>query len=174
MCAAPGGKACFIAQKMENTGTLIASDIDAERLKMVAENCERMGIECLETVESSDLLSQEKFAATFDKVLIDVPCSNSGVMRRRIDVRWRLSKEEIAKLHETQFQILQNAANLVRVGGVIVYSTCSIDEQENHHVLRRFLKRCGENFEMRKERQLTPFEDKTDGAYIAMIEKTAE
>ncbi|EKX47288.1 hypothetical protein GUITHDRAFT_157619 [Guillardia theta CCMP2712] len=143
LCSAPGGKSCYIAQRMEDKGKLIASDIDELRLNVVRENSERLGITCLETQPASaiDHILAGEQPMTFDRILIDAPCSNSGVIRRRIDVRWRISKAEIAQLHETQFGLLMKAAKAVKKGGIIVYSTCSLEPEENEHVIRRFLKR---------------------------------
>eukprot|EP00960_Hanusia_phi_P056047 763138-Hanusia_phi.AAC.1 len=160
LCSAPGGKACYIAQLMEDKGKLIASDIDEDRLKVVRQNSERLGITCLETkpVSEVDRMLAGDEQMMFDRILIDAPCSNSGVIRRRIDVRWRISKTEIAALHETQFgllmkvpetqeapiffgKIFSQAATAVKKGGILVYSTCSIEPEENEHVIRRFLKR---------------------------------
>ena len=193
LCAAPGGKSCMIAQRMGNTGTLVASDIDAERLVKVQENCVRLGVTCIETAPAEELedtlrslvggrlsggLAEEgegRGLEIADRVLIDAPCSNTGVMRRRVDLRWRLQQEEVQALHQVQFGLLQRAARLVKPGGVVVHSTCSIEPDENEHVVRRFLKMCNMqvpgSWELEYSRQASPLTDATDGAYVARLRR---
>jgi len=113
--------------------------------------------------------------AVADRVLVDAPCSNSGVMRRRVDLRWRLQKEDIAALHEVQFSLLQRAAKLVRSRGLLVYSTCSIEPDENQHVVRRFLKwserEAPGSWQLEFSRQASPLTDDTDGAFVASLRR---
>ena len=105
-----------------------------------------------------------------DRVLVDAPCSNTGVMRRRVELRWRVTPEEIERLRKLQLDLLQRAAVVVKPGGVIVYSTCSVEPEENSELVGGFLKLRPE-FRLEQERQLTPFQDKVDGAYVAKIVK---
>jgi 16S rRNA (cytosine967-C5)-methyltransferase len=165
LCAAPGGKTTFIAQLMNNEGKIIASDISEERLKLVQENCARLGISCVETILSSTLDSQ---LSTFDRILVDAPCSNTGVMRRRVDLRWRISPEEISRLQQTQLDLLKFAATKLKSGGVLVYSTCSLEPEENSEVVKEFLREHG-NFKLESERELLPFVDNVDGAFVAKL-----
>jgi 16S rRNA (cytosine967-C5)-methyltransferase len=165
LCAAPGGKTTFIAQLMNNEGKIVACDISKERLKLVQENCQRFGISCVETILSSTLNSQP---STFNRVLVDAPCSNTGVMRRRVDLRWRISSEEISRLQQTQLDLLKLAATKLKPGGVLVYSTCSLEPEENSEVIKEFL-REHKNFKLESERELLPFVDNVDGAYVARI-----
>jgi 16S rRNA (cytosine967-C5)-methyltransferase len=157
VCAAPGGKASYMAQKMKNEGRVIAEDLDPKRLKMVVANCERLGATCVIT---------EKSEQQFDRVLVDAPCSNTGVMRRRVELRWRISPEEVHRLSKLQLEILSAAAKRLRSGGILVYSTCSLESEENSDVVREFLKQ-NPKFRLLDERALTPFETGTDGAYCA-------
>jgi 16S rRNA (cytosine967-C5)-methyltransferase len=166
-CAAPGGKTTFLAQLMNNQGRVVAQDISDERLKLVRENCARLGATCVETILSSALGSRP---STFDRVLVDAPCSNTGVMRRRADLRWRIRPEEIGRLHDTQFDLLKQAAAPVKPGGVLVYSTCSLEPEENGEVVKQFLN-AHADFKLESEHELLPFADGVDGAYVARIVK---
>jgi 16S rRNA (cytosine967-C5)-methyltransferase len=167
LCASPGGKTTFIAQLMCNEGKIIACDVSEERLKLVQENCARLGVTSVETVLSPTFNPQ---LSTFNRVLVDAPCSNSGVMRRRVDLRWRISPEEILRLRQTQLDLLKLAATKLKPGGVLVYSTCSLEPEENSEVVKEFL-REHENFKLESERELLPFADNMDGAFVAKLVK---
>ena len=165
LCAAPGGKTTFIAQRMNNTGKIIAQDVAPDRLKLIRENCIRLGVTCVETVLPSTFNLQP---STFDRILVDAPCSNTGVMRRRVDLRWRISPEEISRLQKTQLDLLQLAATKLTAGGVLIYSTCSLEPEENSEVVKQFLA-ANPNFKLETERQLLPFADGVDGAFVARL-----
>jgi 16S rRNA (cytosine967-C5)-methyltransferase len=165
LCAAPGGKTTFIAQLMNNEGKIVACDISEERLKLVQENCARLGVICVETILSSALDARP---STFDRILVDAPCSNTGVMRRRVDLRWRISPEEISRLRQTQLDLLKFAATKLKPGGVLIYSTCSLEPEENSEVVKEFL-RERKNFKLESERELLPFADSVDGAFVARL-----
>ena len=106
--------------------------------------------------------------ATFDRILIDAPCSNTGVMRRRVDLRWRIQPEEILRLQETQLSLLRQAAPLLKPGGTLVYSTCSLEPEENQQTVKSFLERQ-KSFRLEQERELLPFNEGVDGAYVAVM-----
>jgi 16S rRNA (cytosine967-C5)-methyltransferase len=165
-CAAPGGKTTLVAQDMRGEGELLALDISRERLDMVQENCTRLGASNVKTALSSQSVSDSQF----DRVLVDAPCSNTGVMRRRVDLRWRVQPSEIERLCAAQLDLLQRAARAVRPGGVLVYSTCSLEPEENGEVLKGFL-RTANTFELKREQEIRPFTDGTDGAYVASLTK---
>jgi 16S rRNA (cytosine967-C5)-methyltransferase len=167
-CAAPGGKTMFIAQLMNHQGRIVAQDISAERLRLIQENCTRLGVTCVEPVSLSTLNSQP--STGFDRVLVDAPCSNTGVMRRRVDLRWRIQPDEIGRLHDTQFDLLTQAAMRVKPGGVLVYSTCSLEPEENEEVVNRVLFQHAD-FKLESERELLPFIDNVDGAYVAQLKR---
>ncbi|HTX21513.1 MAG TPA: 16S rRNA (cytosine(967)-C(5))-methyltransferase RsmB [Candidatus Aquilonibacter sp.] len=167
LCAAPGGKTTFIAQQMNNTGKIVACDISEERLKLVRGNCQRLGVTCVETISNSQLAIRN---SQFDRILLDAPCSNTGVLRRRVDLRWRISPEEISRLQKAQLDLLQLAATKLKSGGVLIYSTCSLEPEENSEVVKEFL-REHENFQLESERELLPFTDKVDGAYVVRLKK---
>jgi 16S rRNA (cytosine967-C5)-methyltransferase len=160
LCAAPGGKTTYIAQKMRNEGRIVAEDVDPKRLKLVVANCARLGTTCV-SIEPAP-------AAIFDRILVDAPCSNTGVMRRRVELRWRISPEEVHRLSKIQVNILHAAAKRLKPGGTLVYSTCSLEPEENSAVVREFLTE-NPKFKMERVRDLTPMENGTDGAYCAKL-----
>ena len=173
MCAAPGGKTSFIAEKMRNSGEIIACDSVADRLKLVTENCQRLGITSVKTQLLQDASFPEANVGAFDRVLVDVPCSNTGVLRRRVDLRWRLRQREIRQLIRIQSRLIRQAAVCVRPGGRLVYSTCSLEPEENGEIVAAFLAEV-EGFRLESERQLTPYQDECDGAYVALLSRNAE
>ena len=167
LCAAPGGKTTFIAQCMQNRGRITAQDAQADRLNLIRENCTRLGVTCAETsVPPSGIILNP--AKKFDRVLVDAPCSNSGVMRRRVDLRWRIRPEEIERLRLEQLELLRQAAPRLRPGGTLVYSTCSLEPEENGEVIKQFLTEHP-HFKLERERELLPFVDGVDGAYVAKL-----
>ncbi len=165
LCAAPGGKTTFLAQLMQNQGCIVACDISEERLKLIRENCARLGVTCIEPILFSAFSLQP---SAFDRILIDAPCSNTGVMRRRVDLRWRIRPEEILRLQQTQLDLLKLAATKLKPGGVLVYSTCSLEPEENGEVVKEFL-RAHAGFKLENERELLPFADNVDGSYVTRL-----
>jgi len=109
-------------------------------------------------------------ARLFDRVLVDAPCSNTGVLRRRVDLRWRIQPDEISRLRVTQLQLLGRAAALLKQGGILVYSTCSLEPEENGEVISQFLSENA-GFRLERERALWPFVDSVDGAFVARLVK---
>jgi 16S rRNA (cytosine967-C5)-methyltransferase len=166
LCAAPGGKTTFIAQLINNQGRIVAQDVSEDRLKLIRENCARLGVTCVNALLSSTLNSE--LSTGFDRILVDAPCSNTGVMRRRVDLRWRISPEEISRLQQTQINLLTLAATKLKPGGVLVYSTCSLEPEENSQVVKQFFAEHT-GFKLETERQLLPFTDHMDGAYVARL-----
>jgi 16S rRNA (cytosine967-C5)-methyltransferase len=166
LCAAPGGKTTAIAQRMQDKGSLLATDIDDRRLGRLHENIARLGITC---VQPKPLCGIDlNTAGPFDRILVDAPCSNSGVMRRRIDVRWRLQARELPVLARRQLSLLKRVAKLLKPGGVLVYSTCSLEAEENEEVIGAFLKKH-RNFRQNTTRTITPMHDGVDGAFVARL-----
>jgi 16S rRNA (cytosine967-C5)-methyltransferase len=163
-CAAPGGKTTYIAQCMQNRGRVVAQDNQPARLKLLRENCRRLGASCV------DVSPGLPAAGDFDRILIDAPCSNTGVMRRRVDLRWRLQPPEIDRLRAAQVALLTQAAPRLKPGGTLVYSTCSLEPEENEDVVGDFLKEHPE-FQLEHQRQLLPFSDGVDGAYVAKLKR---
>ena len=170
-CAAPGGKAAQMAADMQNQGTLICTDSNPKRLPRLQENLHRLGVTIAQS-ETHDWTQSapEKWHAHFDAILLDVPCSNTGVLRRRVDARWRLQPTDIEKLVVLQRQILDQALVCLKPGGRLVYSTCSIDAQENSKQIKKLLTAYPE-LTLLKEKQILPFKHDTDGAYAALLHK---
>jgi 16S rRNA (cytosine967-C5)-methyltransferase len=159
LCAAPGGKLSCLAQRMANQGQLLAHDTAPDRLKLIRENCARLGITCVASFNPQS-------PPLFDRILLDVPCSNTGVMRRRVDLRWRLRPEDFEHLRATQLQLLRQGAALLRPGGCLVYSTCSLETEENQDAVTQFsIEHPG--FKLERQRELLPFADNVDGAFVA-------
>jgi len=105
---------------------------------------------------------------SFERILVDAPCSNTGVMRRRVDLRWRIQPQEITRLSQAQVALLAQAASELKPGGTLVYSTCSLEKEENEEVVRLFLENHA-GFQLESERQLLPFVEGVDGAYVATL-----
>lgn len=133
LCAAPGGKTTHLAELMRNRGSIVACDIERKRLETVESLARRLGSSIIETVQLKD--NDEPPSGPFDAALVDVPCSNTGVLGRRPEVRWRLQPREFEHLIRLQTRLLFQAIERVRPGGAIVYSTCSIEPDENRGVV---------------------------------------
>ncbi|MFO1477683.1 MAG: 16S rRNA (cytosine(967)-C(5))-methyltransferase RsmB [Verrucomicrobiota bacterium] len=166
LCAAPGGKTTFLAQRMENSGRIVATDASPDRLNRVRENCDRLRVRCVETSPADAAFRPGQF----DRALVDAPCSNTGVLRRRVDLRWRLQPSEIDRLKNDQLQLLHRAAPLLKPGGFLVYSTCSIEPGENQDVVQSFLNQTP-GFTLESQRDLHPAADHVDGAYVARLKR---
>lgn len=167
-CAAPGGKTTYMAQRMKNEGSILALDI-LERLDLIEENVKRMGFSIVQ-VQAIREFQKAPRTASFDRVLLDVPCSNTGVLRRRVEARYRLNIKELEVLKQTQASLLQDVAPLTKTGGRIAYSTCSIDQEENEKQIKTFLATHPE-FQLEKTKQLLPCDTHTDGAFVAILLK---
>ena len=172
-CAAPGGKTAHLAQLMGNTGRLVAIDQDEGRLERLRENLSRLGVKNARILRC-DWRDKDSISATgleresFDKILLDAPCSNTGVMRRRVDVRWRLRPDDFVRMPQQQLAILRAVAPFLKPGGSLVYSTCSLETEENEAVVAAFL-RGAEEFGLMAEEKRLPFRDATDGAFAARL-----
>jgi 16S rRNA (cytosine967-C5)-methyltransferase len=171
-CAAPGGKTAYLAQLMENRGAVIACDRDPKRLQILKSNINRLGATIVRTVRHdwthnnppAEILSN----APFDRVLLDAPCTNTGVVRRRIDVRWRLQPDDFSRMSNEQVIILRAVLRLLKPGGTLVYSTCSLEPEENEKVVCRVrAKLPALHFEA--EKGSLPFRDGFDGAFAAKL-----
>lgn len=141
LAAAPGGKTTHLAQLIGDRGEIVACDVHRHKLKLIEDNCRRLGIQCVRTLEADARRANGRFAARADYVLLDAPCSGLGVLRRRPDARWRRREDEIARLAALQREMLDAAARCVRPGGVLVYSTCTLTREENEEQVASFLQR---------------------------------
>lgn len=169
-CAAPGGKSTHIAELMQNRGKIIAADVHKHKLEHIRQNANRLGIKIIEVVHLDARQIGEKYFEQADKILIDAPCSGLGVLRRKADLRLKKNLDELEKLPELQLEILQGAADALKCGGVLVYSTCTILRRENEDVVKKFLSEK-KNFELVEEKKFLPHIDNTDGFYCAKLFK---
>jgi len=166
LCAAPGTKTTHLAERMCNRGSILATDVCPQRLEAVRENARRLGIEIVRTLQISDTTGDLP-DGRFDGVLVDVPCSNSGVLGKRPEARWRLDRSALEQLLMTQQRLLLAAVDRVRPGGRVVYSTCSIHSDENEAVVRRVLQ-LRPQMQLETERHFVPGQP-GDGAYQALL-----
>jgi 16S rRNA (cytosine967-C5)-methyltransferase len=139
LCAAPGGKTTHLAQVMENKGEIVAIDVSQAKLGLLQENCQRLGISIVQT-RTHDAATPLPFPPdSFDRVLVDVPCTGFGTLRRNPDGKWRVKETDISRLQQLQGEILLQASTMVKKTGVLVYSTCTMTPEENEVVIDPFL-----------------------------------
>ncbi len=169
-CAAPGGKTAMLAEAMGGRGRLLACDVHADRLARLRDNLHRLKLDHIEMVQAdaAHWTPTPEQPAMFDAILLDVPCTNTGVIRRRPDVRWSFSLGRLQRLTRVQAALLDALAPRVRPGGRLVYSTCSLEPEENTRQVAAFLERHPE-FTLAAERLLVPTDTSTDGAYAARL-----
>jgi 16S rRNA (cytosine967-C5)-methyltransferase len=166
LCAAPGGKAMALAELM-NGGTLVASDSSFDRQKRTVENFTKSKCGNISLVVSSDAMAFKE--SSFDAILLDVPCSNTGVGRHKPDALWRFSIPRLNGIVKDQKRIIYGAAKLLKPGGRLVYSTCSLESDENSVQIKKFISEKPQ-FVLKEEKLVLPSEI-NDGAYIALVEK---
>ena len=138
VCAAPGGKTTHIAELMQDRGQIWAGDRAAKRLKRLTQNLQRLQLESVRTYVG-DSRNLTHFSQTAERVLLDAPCSGLGTLHRRPDIRWRQQPQQLAELAQLQGELLAQAANWVKPGGILVYATCTLNPQENEQVIQAFL-----------------------------------
>jgi len=174
LCAAPGVKTTQLAEATDDSAKIIATDIDGRRLRMVRENTARLGINGVDVVAYEELSnSQFKIQdSKFDCVLLDVPCSNTGVLAKRVESRYRLKPDAIKELAKVQTELLRTAAPMVKPQGKICYSTCSIQRGENGELIRDFLQE-NDDFQLESENLTLPSAEgfDHDGGYTAILVK---
>lgn len=173
-CAAPGGKTGHLAGLMKNHGLIVACDRDAGRIRTLQDNLQRLGVQIAQCRKHDwrNGGGPPGIVSQFDRILVDAPCSNTGVMRRRVDLRWRLTPEDFLRMQEEQIRILRATIPLLKLGGVLVYSTCSLEGDENaevtHAIMREF-----SFMTLRDQLSSLPFRDGLDGAYAAKLIRDA-
>ncbi|MYG00178.1 16S rRNA (cytosine(967)-C(5))-methyltransferase RsmB [Candidatus Poribacteria bacterium] len=140
LCAAPGGKTTHIASMIGNTGKVIAVDITKKKLTLLRENCSRLGVKNVDTLTIDATSADLSFIKSADAVLIDAPCSGFGTLRRHPDARWNKTSNQLLVLNDLQYKLLESAARHIKPGGIIVYSTCTVEQSENQGIVSRFLK----------------------------------
>jgi 16S rRNA (cytosine967-C5)-methyltransferase len=171
-CAAPGGKTTYLAEKMQNQGTLVACDLYESRLDRLKANLQRMGVQIATVLQTDSMQAEGPLSnQRFDRILVDAPCSNTGVLRRRVDVRWRLTDEDFLRMPAQQLALLRRTASLLKPGGTLVYSTCSLEKEENEDVVSAALQSVPE-LQLVKTRRILPFVEGVDGAFAAQFVRT--
>jgi 16S rRNA (cytosine967-C5)-methyltransferase len=139
-CAAPGGKTAHMGELMKDEGSIYANDLHPHKAALIADQARRLGLECVVTGSADALELEQRFApASFDRILLDAPCSGLGVIRRKPDLKWRKQPEDIESVSALQRQLLQSVSKLLKPGGVLVYSTCTTEIAENGEVVADFL-----------------------------------
>ena len=174
ICAAPGTKTMQLAEVTCGKAKIFATDKNMERLEKVVESRHRLGADSVEIVKYDELENVCNELDGFDVVLLDVPCSNTGVLAKRIEVRYRIKPDAINALAEIQTQLLEKAKKLLKPDGIICYSTCSIQRKENFEVIEKFLK-DNLDFKLKKQKLTLPMAGKGDfdGGFFAVLEKQA-
>ena len=172
-CAAPGGKSACLAEMMSNKGELVSTDRDEMRLERLRANLAKLGVTNTRVVlcdwlDEKSIRQSGLLSGYFDKILVDAPCTNTGVMRRRVDVRWRLRPEDFVRMARRQLAILRAVVPLLKPGGSLVYSTCSLEREENDAVVTTFLE-TNSHFRLTNHRESLPFRDHFDGAWAAAL-----
>lgn len=175
LCAAPGGKTTHLAELMNNTGEIMACDKSQGKIKLIQENAKRLGVKNIETRVNDARVLNKDFIDKFDYVLVDAPCSGTGLYRKKPDIKWNKDLEDIKSLAEIQLEILDKAKDYVKDGGELLYSTCSLSKIENEDVVNKFLEN-NKNFKIKKLRnrevlKLFPSTDGSDGFSITLMEK---
>ena len=168
VCAAPGGKSCTIAERMENRGEVFAFDLYGNRLKLIKENAERLGADIVSTKLGNAEVFDDSLVGA-NRILADVPCAGLGVIGRKPEIRYK-DPAEIDNLPPLQYNILDNVWKYLTAGGRLVYSTCSLNREENESVVNRFLE-ATENAVLISMETLMPHKDGCDGFFIAVLEK---
>ncbi len=168
-CAAPGGKTAMLAGRMKAEGELVAMDLHDDRIAVLNENRKRLHLDWVEVVQG-DARKPEKALGDrkFDAILLDVPCLNTGVLRRRADARWRIDDERIGAITRLQYEILDACACLLKENGRLVYSTCSLEFEENEDLVARWVDEHPA-FVLEKTRKCFPPESGADGAFAALL-----
>ena len=139
ICAAPGGKTAVLAENMENRGEIIAIDIHQHKIKLIDTNMKKLGIDIVKATVM-DARNVNKQGRKFDKILVDVPCSGYGVIRKKPEILYSKNRENIEELAKLQLEILNSAADILKDGGELIYSTCTITDEENTNNIEKFLK----------------------------------
>jgi 16S rRNA (cytosine967-C5)-methyltransferase len=168
-CAAPGGKTAMLADHVKD-GHVYALDVHRDRIALLEENIHRLGLEQCTVLQANaadptdPIMKQLAAEMRFDAILIDAPCTNTGVLRRRVDARWRFNKERMETMTTLQSALLQHLPRLLKPSGRMVYSTCSLEPEENRGLLKKL------PLQIVRDEILFPPDTKSDGAYAALLE----
>ncbi|MFV0381307.1 MAG: 16S rRNA (cytosine(967)-C(5))-methyltransferase RsmB [Breznakia sp.] len=170
MCAAPGSKTGHIAALMKNTGKIIALDLHAHRVDLIKASMRRLG--CIHVdafLLDATQVSKHYEVASFDRVLLDAPCSGYGVLKRKGDIKFHMKSEDMDGIIETQASLLEEGAKMVKPKGIFVYSTCTLNKKENEQQIAKFLSKHGE-YCLLEEKTIFPYEHNCDGFYMAKMQ----
>jgi 16S rRNA (cytosine967-C5)-methyltransferase len=172
VCAAPGGKTTHIAQKMNNEGKILAFDIYEHKINLIRDNYTRLGIHIIEEKIQDATLFNDEFFQIADRVLVDAPCSGFGIIRRKPEIKFSKTEDDIINLSKLQLDILNNASKYLKDDGILLYSTCSIEPLEDENVIELFLKE-NQNFSLLGNGNVKffPNVDDTDGFFISKLIK---
>lgn len=181
ICAAPGGKTCHISDLTNNTGKVLANDLYSHKIAKIQENAKRLGCTNIEYSNFDAKIFQKELINTFDYILLDAPCSGAGIVGKKPEIKIRRTTKEINTLIETQRSIMSNCIKYLKIGGYIIYSTCSIFKEENENQREYFLKNHknieSSPFEYKNNSvsylSLMPYEKGTDGFFISKYKKTS-
>lgn len=169
-CSAPGGKTTYIAQLMENKGRVDAWDIHPHRVRLVEEAAKTLGIDIIKANVKNATEYTTAFNGHYDRILLDVPCTGIGVIRKKPDIKWTRKVEDIDEMVEIQSQILDTCSEYLRTGGRLVYSTCTVFKRENEEQIERFLMKHTE-YKLLEKINLYPHINDTDGFFIAVLQR---
>lgn len=169
VCAAPGGKALHAAEKLQGTGKVIARDLTDAKVAIIDENIEKSGLANIKAEVFDATIADPKAKDKYDVVLADLPCSGLGIIRKKPDIKYRINNDSLGSIVELQKKILETVHEYVKAGGTLVYSTCTINMDENEHQVEAFLGRHPD-FELVSQEQLLP-NDSQDGFFICVMKK---
>ncbi|WP_018247323.1 16S rRNA (cytosine(967)-C(5))-methyltransferase RsmB [Orenia marismortui] len=169
LCSAPGGKTTHLAQLMDNKGQIYAVDVHDHKLDLIEENCERLAITNVEKICADG--REVSFDRRIDKVLVDAPCSGLGIMAKKPEIRWQKKPQDLLQLQELQLELLDNAAEFLKSGGELVYSTCTITPEENKEVINKFLEKNSDFslVDLEKEAEEFSLEDYLEDGNLQLI-----
>ena len=167
-CAGAGGKSLHLAALMQNKGKILALDVHTNKLEQLRKRAKRAGIDIIETRLIEGTKTIKRLVNSADALLLDVPCSGLGVLRRNPDSKWKLKPERLLELQDLQKKLLRDYSQMLKVGGRMVYATCSILPSENQRQVQDFLSQH-KNFELLAEKTLRPDIEGYDGFYFASL-----
>jgi 16S rRNA (cytosine967-C5)-methyltransferase len=174
-CAGSGGKSLHLAALMQNKGRILSMDVEGWKLQNAKLRARRNGVSIIEPRVIEGNKTIKRLSESADRLLLDVPCSGLGVLKRNPDTKWKLSPESIEKVQTIQQEILQNYSSMVKKGGIMVYATCSILPSENQHQVEKFLaSEKGKEFELLEDQKVLAQESGFDGFYIAKLKRKAD
>ncbi len=171
VCAAPGGKSCYMAELSGDNINVVSCDLHKHRVDLIRKTTERLGIKSINAIVSDGTVFNRSFKDKFNKILVDAPCSGLGVISKKPDIKW--SDKNYEELHNIQYKILDNVSEYLTIGGKLVYSTCTINKRENEDVVERFITNHDDYKVVSEPLQLFPCED-YDGFFMCCFERVRD